>query len=383
MFPIVETVSHLFISLFVFILGAVVILYVKKAINVKTKIAFYIYFWHTFFSMIYMYLTLYSMGGDSLGYYARALQGNIELEFGTHFIDYVSYILVSYFNLPYLGLFLFFNIIGSIGLVIFYAILYSITRNSSRTIKRMAVLFVFLPSISFWSSAIGKDAISFLAIVLALWAALNLSRRTLLMAIAIVLMLLVRPHMAGILVISLLVSMLIGSKKMSFMKKLLISSIIFPIAIILVPFAGKYAGIQDVTNAEEINSYIESRQSVNMDGGSSLDITSMSLPVKVFTYLLRPLPHEVHSITSLLSSIDNLLLLGLFLYGVRFLRVKKITISNHTFMWVYVAIATFLLSSMTPNLGIAVRQKWMIMPILIYLLFAGISAYQLRKRRIG
>lgn len=66
---------------------------------------------------------------------------------------------------------------------------------------------VLLPSVSLWSSAIGKDVIAFLSINCALWASLNLRRRVGLMIFAIVSMLLVRPHMAGILVIALSIAM--------------------------------------------------------------------------------------------------------------------------------------------------------------------------------
>lgn len=147
----------------------------------------------------------------------------------------------------------------------------------------------------------------------------------------------------------------------------------------LAPFAGKYAGIDDITNITEVSSYIEVRQKMNVVGGGALDITSMPLPVKIFTFLFRPLPYDAHSIMSLFSSIENIILLVFFIYTLRFIRVKQNTVSNHTFLWVYVCIATFFLSSVTANLGIAVRQKWMILPMLVYLLFLGIATYRLKK----
>ena len=53
---------------------------------------------------------------------------------------------------------------------------------------------------------------------------------------------------------------------------------------------------------------------------------------------------------------------------------------NHVFLWSYVFLSTIILSSMTANLGIAVRQKWMIMPIIIYLLLTIIKEHQLKMR---
>jgi hypothetical protein len=376
----IETVWHV-ISIIIIITTSLILLFsLAKNNNTKKKMVLGLYAWHTFFSLIYMYFSLVS-GADSIDYYQAALQSNIEFDFGTKFIVYFSHIFVFYFSLSYMGLFMIFNFFGSVGLLLFYASLKSITIYSSKKIKRLAFVIAFLPSVSFWSSAIGKDSISFLAINLALWSTLNLDKRKLLMALSIILLLLVRPHMAGMIVIALSISIFIGSKNIGVTKKIFISFLILPVAFVLIPFAGKYAGVNDVTNIAEVSSYIEGRQGANMGGGSSLDITNMSPPVKAFTFLFRPLPYEAHSIISLLSSLDNLILLGLFIYGIRFIRTKQQGISNHTFLWLYVIISTFLLSSMTANLGIAVRQKWMIMPMLIYLLFAGIDAYQLKKRK--
>ena len=378
----INTVWHLVSAFMVFIGGLFLFYFLAKIFSIKLKIIIPIYVWHSLFSLIYMYFSL-KIGADSVDYYLGALSYKEGFSVGTGFIKFSCYILIYYLDFSYAGVFLTFNLVGSIGLFLFYASLKSITQYSSKFIKILVLLIVFLPSVSFWSSAIGKDAISFLGVNLALWAALNMARRKFIMVLSVVLLLLVRPHIAGMIVIALGLSMLIGSKSLGLTKKIFISSIIFPVVIVLVPFAGKYAGVEDITNVTEVSSYIEDRQGKNMGGGSSLDITNMSLPVKIFTYLFRPLPYEAHSMMSLLSSIENTILLAFFLYTIRFVRVKQNTVSNHAFLWVYIFTATFFLSSMTANLGIAARQKWMIMPLLIYLLFSGISAYQLRKRRMS
>ncbi|MEC9443640.1 MAG: hypothetical protein VX408_01075, partial [Pseudomonadota bacterium] len=78
------------------------------------------------------------------------------------------------------------------------------------------------------------------------------------------------------------------------------------------------------------------------------------------------------SITALAAAIDNLILLYLFIVGIYALIIKKSQsfTENRKFMWVYVAIAWVVLSMTTANLGIAIRQKWMFAPILIFLLIS-------------
>jgi len=376
----IETAWHIIIASIIFIIDLYVVLRLTRQITLNKKMPIVLYLWHTLFAILYMYYTL-TAGGDSLGYYNAALRGDIELEFGTRFVEYFAFLLVSFLGVSYLGLFLFFNIFGSLGIIILYASLSSVTLYCSKRVKQLTLLIIFLPSVSFWSSALGKDSISFLAATLALWAALNIPKRKIFMAIAIILMLLVRPHMAGIMIIAIGLSLLITSKQISLIKRVVIGTLVIPTAIILVPLAANYAGIQELTDLNEVTEYVETRQSYNMEGGGGVDISNLSPPMQVFTYLFRPLPYEAHSVSAFIASIDNFIVLLLFLYAIRFVRIKSDTSANHAFLWLYVIGATLILAMTTANLGISVRQKWMVMPMLLYLLFAGIAAHQARKQR--
>ncbi len=377
----IETGLHAITALVLFFIGYLLSAKVANLIQVKSKIATYIYIWHTFFAMVYMYYTL-NYGGDSLRYYREALQGGGDSGFGTVFVSNISSVLVSYFQLSYLGLFLFFNLLGCIALIILHKVLYDVVQDSSVRIRRFALLAVFLPSASFWTSALGKDSISFLAVVLALWAAMKLPKRTVLMALAVFLLLLVRPHVAGIMVMALAGSLLFSSARIDLSTRVLLGIIVIPVSVVLIPFAANYAGIENAVDINEVTQHIESRQGYNLGGGSSLDISGMPVPLQIFTYLFRPLPFEAHSLFALIASLDNLFLLFIFLYSIRYIRVKSNARANHAFLWLYVAGTTLILAMTTANLGIAVRQKWMIMPVLLYLLFAAIAAHQAKKQRI-
>ena len=251
-----------------------------------------------------------------------------------------------------------------------------VTANKSRRIRQLATLIVFLPSVSFWSSGIGKDSLSFMAMGLALWAALKLNRRVVLMVIAILIMLFVRPHMAGMMVIGLAGSM-VFQRKTSVIQRVVFGVAALAATAVLVPFGLNYAGVGEDASSEDIASYIEGRQGENLEGGSSLDIASMSLPMKLFTYLFRPLPFEANSIFALLASVDNIILLFLFFAGIRVALKKKLPAQfathNRMFLWIYCFVAWFILASTTANLGIAMRQKWMFAPMLIFLLISLIG----------
>ena len=123
--------------------------------------------------------------------------------------------------------------------------------------------------------------------------------------------------------------------------------------------------------------FTEHRQSLNLFGGSSVNIKDMSTLERVFTYFFRPQLYEAHNVYAFVSSLDNLVILILFIFWIYnviyFMFSKKIIfldlkINIFLGLLLYVIFTSLILSATTANLGIAVRQKWMILPLIIYLI---------------
>lgn len=365
-----------------FIVGLFVVLSIRKYFESNLRRVSLLYIWHTILCMVYFWYMFYK-GGDSIGYFTRASFYGFDNEFGlgTAGVTYLTTYLVQIFGLSFLGCFLVFNIFGSIGLIAFDSTLKHATQKSSRHLKLLASVIVFLPSVSFWSSAVGKDSISFMSACLALWAALNFKKRIILFIVAVLAMLLVRPHIAAAMVAAYALAF-IFDQRISIIQRLFIGSIAIVSSAVVVPLAMQYAGLGDAQNAADIEAYIEQRQGHNLEGGSSVDISSMSLPMQMFTYLFRPLPFEANNIFALAASVDNIILLFLFILGANaILKKSKPSIeSNRAFLWLYAIIVLFILSTTTANLGIAMRQKWMFAPILIFLLISVIRPRKIRAR---
>lgn len=365
-----ESLWSIISAFVVFFVGIVLIAKLSSNFSLKKKRGLLIYIWHTLFCFAYLFYAQ-ANGADALMYYNVATIGRFDFSFGTSFVIAISSLLVQGLGFGIVSCFLFFNILGSIGLIAFDGALNQATQYKSKFLKRLATLIVFLPSVSFWSSAIGKDAVSFLAMGLALWAALQLNKRILLMFVAIVTMLIVRPHMAGMMIIALAMSVMFDKKSSSF-KRISLGLVAIAGAAAMVPFALEYAGVSDPSSSEALMDYVENRQSYNMEGGGGVDIANMSLPMQLFTYMFRPIIFEARSITALAAAIDNLILLYLFIIGVYALIKKRSQnfTENRKFMWVYVILAWVVLAMTTANLGIAIRQKWMFAPMLIFLLIS-------------
>lgn len=354
----------------VFITGLITIIKWASYFGAKGSRAVILYIWHTVFCFAYMAFIL-SNGGDALDYYEASFSDEVPFSFGTDAIIFLTHIFTYYFKLSFVGAFLIYNLFGAIGLLAFDASLRYASHDKVKYARTLAGVLIFLPSVSFWSAGIGKDAISFMAAGLAIWAAIDFSRRTWLMVFSILAMLFVRPHIAALMVVAVAGSIAFHGKISAAKKGFLILISILAISII-VPFALHYSGLE---GASELDAYVDNRQSHNQDGGGGIDISQMSLPVQFFTYLFRPLPFEAHSIFSLASSFDNVLLLLVFVLGLLgFIKHKKSRSKdgkvNKIFLYSYSLSCWLVLATTTANLGISVRQKWMFVPMLAFLLIS-------------
>jgi len=280
---------HVLSVVLIFFIGLLIAYRISRKFYLKASFSIVLYLWHTLFCLVFVKFAL-TTSADATRYFNSNNLDFSSFKFGTRAVELLTSLL-RFIDLSYLGCFLFFNIIGFVGLVSIAGSINTYTKNSNRQTKTLGLIFIFLPSMSFWSSAIGKDAISFMATGLALWASLNFKRRKLVMVIAIMAMLFVRPHIAAIMLIAISMSLLFDKKVGSKMKVgLFLISLIC--TSVMIPFALKYAGVNDTAGTEGLSNYITARQNSNLEGGSSVDIASMPLPMQMFTYLFRPLPFE-------------------------------------------------------------------------------------------
>lgn len=376
---LLSTPWDLISSIFIFFFGFLISINLSKYFKINKKRAIVLYIWHTIFCIIYVNYTIKN-GGDAIWYYQLSNSNDLEFSFGTIGIIIITGFFTSILNLSLLGTFLAFNIFGYIGLISFDACLISLTREKTKIIRRLCTLIIFLPSISFWSSAIGKDALSFMAVGLLLWSTIEFKKRSWLLFFSIFIMLIVRPHIAAIIIISFIIS-LFFSQNISFLKRLIFGFIGIISAAALIPFAMNYTGLSQI---DQLTEYIEQRQGYNQEGGGSVDISKMNTPFKLFTYLFRPLPFEANNIFSLAASFDNIIILSLFLFGFfSFIKHKKNINNNENtiFLWIYSISTWCILAFTTANLGISVRQKWMFTIILIYLLISLINNKNTSNKR--
>lgn len=331
-----------------------------------------IFLWHTFFSVVYFKFTSVQ-GGDALNYYSKSLTADFSSFKPAGLPTFIASIFTKYFEASYLNVTLIFGLIGTTGLILLYLSLKSFLIHLSKIWH----LILFIPSMSFWSSGLGKDSISFCAICLFIYSIV--SQKKIAFIFSVLIMFMVRPHIALTMSVSFILYYIVRSQIHLIFKLLTLPIMIFG-AFILTSFVQSYVGIEEAS-IEGLGDYIDKRQGANLGGGSSLDISSMSYPMQMFTYIFRPLPFDAHNIVSGVTSIENTLILILFLFLFTKTSIKNLLMDTNLLLFIYFLFTCTILALTTANLGIATRQKWMFMPVVLYLLIYAYHDYSVKKNR--
>lgn len=358
--------------------GLVTLLLMARPMRISPGYAILLYLWHTTFCVVYFLYAL-SNAADAQSYFLDSLVWNRWPRLGTEAVIYITSFLTQGLGLSYGGTFLFYNILGAIGLLAFAGALREMSQDKARTIRRLIMLIPFLPGLSFWSSAIGKDSIAFLGVGLVCWAAASPYRRAPLFFLAFLALLVVRPHMAGFLIISLAVAFTLSNEG-SMRLRLLLSMMVIPLSIAATVISIRYIGLEGNVSSEGVISYVEQRQSYNLSGGSSVDIASLSVPVRLLVYMYRPFFFDAHSLFGVVTSLENLILLLITVMSAWGVIKRRSSLSRfqRISMVLYVLFSWIILANTTANLGIALRQKIMFTPMLLLVM----TSYLPRRRQL-
>lgn len=338
----------------------------------------YLLFYHVFFSLFYTWYIV-NFGGDSLGYWEfRMEQVRIYdptwMKYfgeGTTFILWVCYIPSRILGLSYLTGNVLFGFLGFIGIRYLFLLVYKFfpTNHSILQIPLFPTIFYF-PNLHFWSSGVGKDSLCFWAIAWFFYSIQEYKSRWWQGALAFFMVFMARPHVGQALIAGAGVAILLGSEIKRQYK--------FPLAILAL--VGAVAMSERTLEAVKLSEYsLESIEAFSLikSGnlnksyvGSGVNLSSYAWPMRLFTYLFRPLFFDAHNIMSFLSSFENLtyLWLSLFIYRnwtPEALRDMPIFIKAGMITFVPITLAFM---NALSNLGITMRMKNMFM--IYFLLFS-------------
>ena len=329
-------------------------------------------------SILYYWYVQTAPADTSLYYQEAEVFRRWDFALGTAFLGKLVLFLRDTIGGSYLDYFLLFQSFGFWGLIFLMRTFEEIHLELGMRQTTVSLWLLFLPGLHFWTSAIGKDAPLFLGVSLAVWSVMRLRSRYLAFAIAVAIMLLFRPHIALIAVGGLAIAQLFEPRSNLLAKIGLLAVAAVAVGVI----AGTLKSAIDVNlsgGAGALEAVVSKRDMMAQSTGSA-SLSSAPYPVRVLSFLFRPLFFDAKGVFGIIASLENVFVLFAVGYLVTYLRQAMYLARNVYFLRYCLIVAgllTLLLSFVFYNVGLALRQKMMLMPALLTFFVAHFS---LRKR---
>lgn len=390
-------IGALVLILFLFILTQPILKSFKKkypffSIDLMNKLFGYhyvfwgIYYWYSSFnpsdSKHYYFVTT--------TYYDSWLQA-----FGTdaRFIHFAAYPFATGLGFSYAMMMALFAWLGYLGFIHFYIFFKeNIKTKVSLWGIDLVTLFMFLPNMHFWTVSLGKGSIILFGIGMFAYAMRKPQQRLLPLIAGSMVVFNIRPHVFLFLGAGAVVGYFTGRERVPFYQKLLVY-VIFIGAIVAYSdqiLAMANINLDEGGVVESFDQFATSRAANLSESGSGVDINSYPLPLKLLTFWFRPLFFDAPGVLGLFVSLENLLYLilvgKLFDKGViRFLKNSSSLVKMSLTIFLTSSLA---LAFIMANLGIAMRQKSMVMYFLFFVIISyldykqqvKIRKYQLRQK---
>lgn len=276
--------------------------------------------------------------------------------------------------------FLVFSLFSFLGLVLCVR---AFGRASGPEAELSLARWVWLwPSLCFWPSSIGKDAVMVLGVGLLAWGYVGsgASRRWIYLAAGIALCGAVRPHVAAVLAGSVMAAETMARGSFANLRRF--AGVLLAAALVVYSIrAGlDQLGLADA-DLEGIQEQFDFRAGQTEQGGSSIQAASgwSAIPMALITILARPFPWEARGI-AILSASEMTLFWGIALVQWRSIWSFARNWRDNAFLrlaFPLVGGISLMYGLAFSNLGIIARQRSVILPFMLALL-AGI---RLARRR--
>ncbi|HEX2699736.1 MAG TPA: hypothetical protein VHM89_05970 [Acidimicrobiales bacterium] len=304
------------------------------------------------------------------GHFGLAKNG----ELGRRFINAVTGYLYTITGPSKFGGYLVFAWFGFWGLYLFYrAFVVAVPEGDHR---RYAYLVFLLPSLLFWTSAIGKEAWMTLALgTTSMGAALLLTRRRgglALVAAGLIASGLCRPHIGVLAFIALMAGYLVRRSSTSSRLGPLatLSGLAFLLAIGSV-LGSQFAKHFDLASldASAVQSTLQTAEEQTAGGGSGFTTAQLPWPLAVPGILVRPLPVEAHNVQTLASSVEGTGMLVLFVASRKRLKaaLRRLLANPYVLLAAVYSLSFLLAFASFRNFGTLARERVQVFPLVLVL----------------
>ncbi|AVR46896.1 hypothetical protein C7S20_17415 [Christiangramia fulva] len=357
-----------------------------------------LYLYHLVFYGIYSAYAYFNLS-DSKSYFKFFEQNRLSWFglFGTdtafiHFLAYPFYEL----GFSYDMLMCTFSWFGYLGFVYAYLFFREKIPVKVQVFKRfdLMTLILFFPNMHFWTASLGKGAPIFLGLMMFTYAIAEPKSRLPILFLGSAIIFYIRPHVFLFVALGAVMGYMSGREKIALWKKILVYICMIGAVYIA---QDKILGVMGLQNSEDIVTDFEQAAEKNAEdlskAGSGVDMSSYPLPLKLFTFWFRPLFIDAPNFLGIITSVENLLYLLLFVKilkkdFIKFLRKSPSMVKMSFVIFLSASVAmTFVMS----NLGIIMRQKTMVMYYLFFVIYYYLAEkkfirikklQKLRERRI-
>lgn len=261
--------------------------------------------------------------GDATGYYGRGWQiakliwtFDVPLTspafwiergkwWGTAIMDKISGLVLTAVGPSMRGEFLAFSLLAFVGI---YATVAAVRRVQPRQSLRYAALVWLWPSLWFWPSSVGKEAVIVLAMGLVALGFVGDGERIrwFVFALGLALAFMIRPHVAAALGMAALIAVWLGTWQRASPRRILEAVLAVVLAVGLLYGMRAQFGLMDA-DLEGMVEFVQSAQQQTLTGGSNIGAPPSGLTAIPMTFVnlwMRPFPWEAHNATSLVSALE-------------------------------------------------------------------------------
>ena len=367
-----ELVSSIFTLLFSIFL----IFKVGKFMKLTNQEVIFIYCWHSLLALIFMINDL-NRGHDASGWYSKGAF-DINGIYGNSFMYSFSGLL-KFFKISYIGQNLFYNLLGTTILFIFYSKVKELCKyKTNKKYLLISLTLVFLPGLSFWSSGISKDTISLFGFAV-LYYSINNKFNLPLFLTGFIAMSFARPFLCFFFFFGFSLYYFLEiffSKRQKFSRKLfnifILTLMIIPIlTTINIGFLYMSMSPENVTYklSDIISTVIDF---VNASQAYYATTTNAAVPQDTFIFnrylyfLFMPISLKYAGLFHSYFVVENLFLILLFLVMIKNIKFNNVNINKLTKIFYLSIFILFLtLPIIFSNYGIALRYKWLVIPYLL------------------
>jgi hypothetical protein len=303
----------------------------------------------------------------------------------SNFLRWFTGVVYYLFGSDMIAGFILFGLVAFVGSYLWYRATVEAVPFLDRRLYFLIVMFV--PSILFWPSSIGKEALMQFAIGSAALGTAHIFNGRLVRGVLVAvpgawLMSVVRPHLLGLVALAAAAAFVIGRSPRKARASSSTSSLVKPIGMVIVVFAAVFAvsaganslGLPSLSLGS-VQAELDATSVSTGQGNSAFDnggnsLSPLRLPQGMVTVLVRPFPWEVDSSLQILASLEGVALVAFIFWRRKSLAISLRHIRTVPFLfycWTLTILYAVTFQAFA-NFGLLTRQRSLVLPALYVLL---------------